>query len=645
MVKKKKITFGGIFVFILLGVLIASFAFWGVGGSFGQQGVIVAEVGDQEITAAEFANSFRNEVRRYADQFGGYFDTQQALSLGLHRSVLDQLIDRESLDQQAEDLGLLGSDEAIQQAIMELEAFHDITGKFSRFNYDRQLEAVGYDSPKEFEDQVRIDVARTQLLNALTETAIVPKTLVDTIFKFRKESRKAKIATIPASAVEGVGVPTAETLTAYYELSQDRFMHPEYRTLSFIILDPANFAETVELDEDELRTEYDYLYDDFNTPEMRTLEVAMLANEDQANELYARVQAGEDFAAVAAELSGFTREELVLGDRSYAQIEDDFSDVAAERVFNVGLDGITEPAATLLSWQVFHVTNIIPGVERPFEQVIDELRQSLAEDRGIDQLIDAASRIDDEIRVGASVEEIGQALGLEVIIVTTAANGQDQDGNFITQAQLFPHLATAFEIEPLDELELHRVEDSDVEYVVQVDEIIEPALIPLEEIRDQVEQLWMFEERVRISGMRANQAVAAVNNGESLESIAARFGGVVFETAGYRRDRVFTQRELEPAVARLMFSLVLNAAGIERDARGDGYIILQVTDIASIPPAQDAFEYESLLSQLRIEMQNDIFTQFQRAVENDMDITINETLVEQLFDPDFQQQTGVGISQ
>jgi len=91
--------------FILFGVLIASFAFFGAGSLVTQQGAVVAKIEDQQVTAIDFANAFENEVTRYREQFGPEFNTQQALDMGLDQIVINQLVQRATLDQQAEDLG------------------------------------------------------------------------------------------------------------------------------------------------------------------------------------------------------------------------------------------------------------------------------------------------------------------------------------------------------------------------------------------------------------------------------------------------------------------------------------------------------------------------------------------------------------
>lgn len=626
-----------IIVFFLLAMLIASFVLWGGSGGGGVSGAIVATVGSQEISAVEVRDAFNGEMTRIREQFGNEVTTAQALQFGVHRQVLDQLILNAALDEEAENLGLLGSDEEVRIWIRQMEFFHDLKGNFSPVEYELVLTSRGWGA-KEFEDRVRVDIARQQLVEGITETALVPAILQDTLYSYRKESRKAEIATIPSSAVTGIPEPTEEDLLAFYELSKTNYRSPEYRDISFLILTPANFARAGDFRDEELQAEYDRRFDDFVVPDRRGFEVAILRTRDLALELVERVGAGEDFAAVAAELTGLTVEELLGNPSSYDELTRDYNERAADAVFNTEVGSITEPLETLVSWQIFRVSEEIQGSEQPLEEVRAELSETLAAEMGIDGLYNAVGVVDEEIAAGASLEEIGETVGFPVVhIPAVSPTGQTPDGALITNIEIFPYLQEAFQRHMDDELEFIRSPQGEEFYMIRVNGITEPAPRPYAEVKDQVRQAWIQEKSVKILGDSARTALVAAEGGESLQSIAGRFGGVRFETESYVRDRVFTQQELSREIASLMFSLKLGEVGIEQDARGSGYIILKVLEITEQRPDELNFEYQSLLARLSVEMKNDIFNQFQKNLRSDLEIEINEELLEGMFDPDFQQ--------
>ncbi len=628
-------------MFGLLVLLIASFALWGAGGGIGQSGAIVATVGSQEISVIDVRDAFDGEMTRIREQYGPTVTNQQALQAGVHRQVLSQLILNAALDEEAKNLGLLGSDEEVRIWVRQMEFFFDLTGKFTTTAYEQALTSRGW-TKSDFEGRVRIDIARQQLVEGITETALVPAILQDTLFSYRKESRKAEMATIPATAVTTSPNPTEDELLAFYELSKTNYSTPEYRDISYLILGPTDFARTDDFTEEELQAEYDRRFNEFVIPDRRAFHVVILRTEDQGNELVERVNAGEDFAAVSAELTGLTEEELLGVPSSYTELIKDYSERAADAVFKAEIGGVTAPLETLVSWQIFRISEEIPGSEKTLEEVRGDLSETLAAEMGIEGLYNAAQVVDDEIVAGASLEEIAEIVGFSAVhIPAVSPQGQTPEGTIISNIEIFPYLQEAFGLHPEDEMEFLQNPQGDDFYLIRINSITEPVELPFEEVKDRVRQTWIQEESVKLLSQIARQALSAAEGGESLQSIASRFGGISFETERYVRDRVYTQQDLSRELASLMFSLKLGEVGIEQDARGTGYILLKVLEVTEQLPDDLNFEYQSLLARLSVELKNDIFNQFQKNLQNDLNIEINEELLEGMFDPDFQQQSGV----
>jgi len=623
-------------VFIMLALLIASFAFFGVGGIVTQQGAIVATVGDQKITMTEMRNAFDAEMQRIREQYGSTFTIEQALQFGVHRQVLNQLVLNAALDEEADRLGLLGSDEEVRNIIRQMEYFKDLSGNFSEVTYQQVLMQQNW-NPKEFEDSLRVDIARQQLVDGITDTIMIPAILKNTLYDYRKESRKAAIVTIPASAITDVKEPTEEELKAYYDGAQTSFMSPEYRDLSFLILTPADFATADTFTEEQLRAEYDNRIDQYSVPAKRSFEVAILRTKEEADELIERVNSGEDFEAVALELTGLTADDLKGGPYSETEMIENYNARAADAVFKAAIGAVTEPLETLVSFQVFKVTSEVPGVEHPFEEVRSELSQALAEERGIEGLYEAVNTVDEELASGASMEEIAEAVGKPIIhLPKVTINAQDPNGVLAPQKRVYPYIQEAFQLHPDDELEFPQHPDREEFYMIRVNEVFDPAERPFEEVKGEVRQAIMAGRVMEKLAQRARDAETAANAGESLSSIAARVGGTSFDTEFYVRDRVFTQRELSSGIASLMFSLKKGEVGIEQNARGDGYVLVKLLEIKKQEPRPGDYEYAALTDRLSQELRNDLFFQFQAKLRKSLDVDINNDLLEGMFDPDYQ---------
>lgn len=83
---------GSIVIKALFGLLVLSFAVWGIGGEgnmFGQPSDSVADVGKQKISVNALQDAFRGEVRRLRPL---NIDEAKARQLGILDQVLERLI-------------------------------------------------------------------------------------------------------------------------------------------------------------------------------------------------------------------------------------------------------------------------------------------------------------------------------------------------------------------------------------------------------------------------------------------------------------------------------------------------------------------------------------------------------------------------
>ncbi|RME61799.1 MAG: hypothetical protein D6782_13435, partial [Alphaproteobacteria bacterium] len=192
-------------VLLLMGLLIASFAVWGIGDVFRSGGsTVLAKVGSQEIAARDFVRRFENLVRdnqaRNPD-----FTVQTALAQGLDRQLLSVLIQSAAIDAAAQALGVAASDDQVRQQIAALPAFQ-VAGRFDMGTYRLALERNQI-SEKELFASIRAELTREMLLNAVGQVAQAPATMANSLYRFLREKRQATIVTVPESAVGDIAPP------------------------------------------------------------------------------------------------------------------------------------------------------------------------------------------------------------------------------------------------------------------------------------------------------------------------------------------------------------------------------------------------------------------------------------------------------
>src|ERR1700733_1947796 len=97
---------GRIIMAIVMGLIIMSFAIWGIGDIFRGFGANkLAQVGSEEISTDAFRNAYQTELQRMQQQAKRSITNEEARRFGLDRQVLSRLVNEAALDQQAQALG------------------------------------------------------------------------------------------------------------------------------------------------------------------------------------------------------------------------------------------------------------------------------------------------------------------------------------------------------------------------------------------------------------------------------------------------------------------------------------------------------------------------------------------------------------
>jgi len=92
------------FIKIALGLIIVVFIFWGVGGFRGDEGAVVAKVGDTIIDVKSYRDAYQRMVEYYRKQYKGQWSPQLLKILDVKHRVLNQLVDQVLIAQEAERL-------------------------------------------------------------------------------------------------------------------------------------------------------------------------------------------------------------------------------------------------------------------------------------------------------------------------------------------------------------------------------------------------------------------------------------------------------------------------------------------------------------------------------------------------------------
>lgn len=614
---------------ILLGLLIVSFAVWGVADVFTGYGQSsLARVGKTEISADEFQNALQTEINRLSNQIGRRLTNEQARAFGIDSRVLSRVIGTAALDANARDLGLAVSDSAIAEAIRTDQNYKGLTGAFDRDRFNEMLRQNGLSEARYFATRKAAEV-REQLTEALLEGVSPPKQLVDIVHNFREETRTIAYITLDAEKAGKVPEPDEAKLREYYEQDKRAFLAPEYRKLSLLLLTTEEVKKLVPVSDEEVRAEYERDKERFNDPEKRHILQLSFPDAPAAEKALAELAKAKSFEEGAKAL-GVQETDFDLG----LLARSDFIDKAlADAAFSLEAGKTSKPIAGRFTTALLHVTEIQPGKQRTFDEVKDQIRERLALERSGREIQELHDKVDDARGTGKSLKEIADSLKLRFVEVGAI----DRNGNGLDGKPALEHPeAQAIARAAFDAgagIDRDSVELQEGYVWIDVLGTTPERQKPFEEVQAEVKSKFLDTERKKVINAAADALVERVNKGEPLEVIAKEQGLTAETSKPFKRTAPTST--LTQSGVRQAFTVPKGRAVSVETPDGKSRSIIVVTEITPAPPATKE-QTDQLTAELERLMQGDALSGYVSALQDRYGVAVNESVLKRTLGVDRQ---------
>ncbi len=606
---------------LMIALLVASFAVWGVGDVFiNRASQTVATVGDQEVSANVFLNAFQAAVDQASGE-GGRLSVAEALERGIDGTVLAELTRRAAVNQATVDLGLSAPDDAVSEAIASLPAFQDAGGRFDPAVYASQIARVGM-SQKEFEASVRRDLVRRHLTSAVAAGTAAPEAAYRQYILRGLENRTITYLLIEEDKIEAPAPSEEEAIASYLDENQDNFRTPERRGLTYIWVSPDSLADAESVSDEEAEEYYQSQLDLYSTPATRTLRQIVFETEEEAQEALDRLGEDVSLLTIAGEM-GLTETEVDLGEA----LREDLSETIAEAAFAVTEPGPAGPARTPFGWAALEVVAAAEASERPFDEVREEIAGALALETALDQMPEIIADIEDRRAAGLSLEEIAGEMEIELGVREGLDRfGRDADDALaegLPQDRAF--LEAAFDSLVEEDLDLLEFDDGGIA-ALRVDAIDESRDQTLDEAREEIVRILEDEAWEAATEAAADSALERVEAGESLEDVAA---SMELETA---TSEPFRRRSPDPVLTRDLADDLFRAetgdhlAGKARAPRQA--LVARLDEITPGDEEEVDGEVETIRPQLRASLGGDILVRFIDHLSEDYGVAVNPASVD-----------------
>ena len=246
-------------VIVITALLAIPFVFLG-SQSFGTTFASFGTVNGEPVSQMDVNLATSQVSQRLRSMYGEDFsldDLDEEVSLGL---IKNQIINDKTLLSQARALGLIVSEKAAKQEIINIESFQGENG-FDQTLFESTIRANGW-TPEEYIELVRETMSLDTLVTAMGINAFPIESDIEALASMLETSRDIDFIKIDKNILVNEQEASLEEGQAFYENNPFLFLSKEQRDFSYIVLTEDAYKQQVQVPENYIDEAYtDYMND------------------------------------------------------------------------------------------------------------------------------------------------------------------------------------------------------------------------------------------------------------------------------------------------------------------------------------------------------------------------------------------------
>ena len=533
---------------VIVGLLVISFAFWGVSFYSGQAGQLnVAKVNDVDISFQSFQRSFSQLRKQMQSVLGDSLSLEE--DTFIKNQTIEKLIESELINQLVIDSGLNITNEKLTESIKNIEFFRNEEG-FDRIKYEQSINSIGM-APSIFEAQLRMDLLSEQLQAGFLETTFILEPELENILRLESQSRDITYTILSLPSFIEDGEISDSDIDVFYQANPNLFTQPEQVKVAYLELNIKELAKDIETNEEVLRNFYNDNKGDYDVVEQRSVRKLFVKTGEKAtdeNKNKAEVvitsalelaNEGKDFEEIVQQSTG---EALEFSEHSFMS-KGIMGKEIDEFLFNSEEGAVSKVIETKEGFNIVKVVEIRGGSENKYENSAQKVKEDYKNKQAelqffelSDQLTTLSYENSDNLEIAAD------AIGKEIINTDYFARDNNLEGllsdPLIISKSFDPELIRSGNNSDAIELSDNHI------VVLRVLEHREPATKPLEDVRDEV----IASIRLKLAGEKVNETgdriITELKSGVNPESVISHSGIEWTTTEKVKRDDMFINRAI-----------------------------------------------------------------------------------------------------
>jgi peptidyl-prolyl cis-trans isomerase D len=596
------------------------------------KGTHLAEVNGVTIEWKEYNDVFQNTVKQYQQALGPAFSDKMIEELRLREKILDSLIEKILILQEAKRLGLSIPDEELREVIESIPAFQ-VNGQFDKRNYERFL-LLSRMTSEGFEQSQRENLLISKMVSLIKMNSgkVSDEEVLDT-YLFEDERINLAFVKVAPDALKNQVNTNEIEIKDYYQKHQEEFRIPTFIQIQYLLFRPSDFESKAQVSLDDAKRYYDSRKDTFKIPKQVKVRDILIkagpqdtpdrleAKKKKADEILEKAKKTKDFGSLAKQ---YSEAETASRGGDLGWIQKGMLGEQLESIlFSTKVGHLSGVLAAGDGFHIFKVEEVKEEKQKAFGEVKDQIFQTLKKEKA---KAEASRKADDAFySLFRSRDLEGYSREKNVPIKTTGLFKEGDEIPDMGRNPLFYSSAFSLklgEISPVVNLPPNF-------YVLKLVNKKNSRIPPLDEVKEEVRRKVVEMKAEEKAHQVAEDLLNQIRTGKNIREAAREKGYPLEETGFFTRTagvvpRIGPAREFMETLASLT-----EKNPVPKDAirTKDGYFVVRLSGYE--PADQSKFQSvkKNLEKRLRNQKQEEAFQNWVEQLRSKAKININKDIL------------------
>mgnify|MGYP006080625809 CR=1 FL=1 len=398
-----------IFGKILLGVMVLSFALWGVGDILTSgNNQLAAKVGNQKITLNEFYYNFQNALSNFNASLDRQITIAEAHQENIDKLVINELVYDKMVLEFAEINNIYIGENILKGLIKSQSQFLNEDGTFNKIKYQYSIQN-NFSSEEEFLDKIKMIYLKDLLFKNFDISETIDKRIIDTLYSFEGEERNIEYFILSDKSYSENKIIQID-IENYFNENIENYRIEKSLSANLIEIKYSDFKKDFNLNNEILINYYNENINLYTDPQKSNIELVRFGTYENASDFKKIYESGDE-----------KRINIFLDNKNISinRIEDleygDYDQAISTQILKLNKNQISDPVEVVnLGYYIIKLISKTEETITPFDEVKNSINDLIISDEAyslFDETINFADNLNSE---GYNLNDIANEIGLNL---------------------------------------------------------------------------------------------------------------------------------------------------------------------------------------------------------------------------------------